>query len=419
MGKSNLLHHKMLEKANVSLICILGMFASFLVSRAGLSIFMFLFGINALRDVPVRQWLQQKWWLLGLAWVGMYALSGLWSTDMDEWNNHVQVKLPFLLMPIAFAWAPPFSQRHLQIFTAAVAGMLVMAAGYTMGKFLSDPQFYIAEYKVSHMLPTLPKKDYIRSSTATALTLVWCIYAWPQLTHKVRVFTGVCIGIIMVYLHILAAKSGLVSLYLFLGMWAIYLTIGRRKLIGLVVLIALPLAGMVAVRAIPTLRERANYIGFTIYMYTHGHSTNNLGDVARLVSYELATDLIRQHPLTGVGAGDMRLEMNKLYTTRYPAIEEHGRLVPHNMFLVVALACGMGTALLFAIWVFWPLAWLRRNRQSFFFFAVWLILFVQLMIEPGLEIQFGVFVYLFFLLLHLREVRQPFNRPALPADDHQ
>jgi hypothetical protein len=28
-------------------------------------------------------------------------------------------------------------------------------------------------------------------------------------------------------------------------------------------------------------------------------------------------------------------------------------------------------------------------------------------------------VYLFFLLLHLREVRQPFNHPALPSGSHQ
>ena len=121
MGKSNLLRHKMLDKANVSLICILGMFASFLVSRAGLSIFMFLFGINALRDVPVRQWLQQKWWLLGLAWVAIFAISGLWSEDKGQWNDHLQTKLPFLLLPLAFSYQPRFSGGQLRFFTISVA----------------------------------------------------------------------------------------------------------------------------------------------------------------------------------------------------------------------------------------------------------------------------------------------------------
>jgi hypothetical protein len=68
--------------------------------------------------------------------------------------------------------------------------------------------------------------------------------------------------------------------------------------------------------------------------------------------------------------------------------------------------------LLFAAWVFFPLVWLRRNRQGFFFFVVWLVLLLELMIEPVLEIQNGVFVYLFFLLLFLAEMRRSGGAPA-------
>ncbi|GAA4463686.1 hypothetical protein GCM10023093_12730 [Nemorincola caseinilytica] len=398
----------MLDKSRVAMICILGMFAGFLVSRAALSVSMFLFGVNAIRDVPPRLWLKQKWWLLGLSWVGMYALSGLWSDDLHEWNDHVQVKLPFLLLPLAFAHQPRFSQRQMEVFTMSGALMLIVAACYSISIFLSDPQHYIQEYKVSHMLPTLPKKDHIRSSIASALFIAWCIYVWPRLQRRnIRWVVGICISLLIVYLHVLAAKSGLVSFYLFVVAWAIYLCFGKKKLLGLAILIAMPLAGMLAIRMIPTLKERANYIGFTIFMYKHGNETHNLGDVGRLVSYQLATDLIKAHPLTGVGAGDIKGEMDKLYMERYPNIDERSRLFPHNQFLTVAVGCGLFAMALFAIWVLWPLTKLRRNRQSFFFFIVWLILLVQLMIEPVLEVQFGVFVYVYFLLLFLQELTSP------------
>jgi O-antigen ligase len=391
------------------------MFAGFLFSRAALSISMFLFGINAIRDVPPREWLRQKWWLLGLAWVLIFAVSGLWSEDKGQWNDHLQTKLPFLLLPLAFSYQPRFSGRQMRFFTVSVAMMLLISAGYTISIFLSDPVYYINEYKVSHMLPTLPKKDHIRSSMAAALFVIWCVYAWPQMTgRRMKLIVGFCMALLVVYIHVLAAKTGLLSFYLFLAAWGIYLSFGRQKLLGIAVIVAMPVVLFIAMRSLPTLRERFVYIGYTIFMYQHNERTDNLGDVARLVSYQLSGKLIAAHPMTGVGAGDMKQQMDAMYEHYYPQTDEHGRLLPHNQFLVVALGCGVPAMVLFIVWVFWPLTKIRRNRQSFFFFIVWFILFIQLMIEPVLEVQFGVFVYLFFLLLMLQELGERAENRLLP-----
>lgn len=403
----------MYDKSSIALICILGMFAGFLVSRVALSISMFLFGINAIRNVPPRQWLRQRWWLLGLVWVAMYALSWFWSDDKGQWSNHLQTKLPFLLLPLAFSYQPRFSPRQIQIFTLSVALMLIGSAGYTIAHFFIDPDFYISEYKVSHMLPTLPKNDHIRSSITAALFVIWCIYAWPQLTTKrVKMLVGICLALLIAYIHVLAAKTGLLSFYLFVAAWGIYMSFGKQRWLGLAVIIAIPLSVTLALKLIPTLRERATYIGYTIYMYNHGHRTAVLGDIARLISYDLASQLIAQHPLTGVGTGDMKADMDKMYFQHHPEINEHGRLLPHNQLLVVGLGCGVPAMLVFIAWILAPLRRLRRNRQSFFFFIVWLILLVQLLIEPVLEVQFGVFVYLFFLLLHLQELGSTVTPPS-------
>lgn len=408
MSKSSFLNDKMLDKSRVAIICIAGMFAGFLVSRVALSFFMFVFGLNGLRGVPVRTWGKQKWWLLGMAWVGMYAVSGLWSADLGEWGQHVQVKLPFLLLPLAFAWQPKFTDRQVEVVTLSMAVMLLIAAGYSVGHFLSDPAFYIKEYKVSHMLPTLPKKDHIRSSMASALFVIWAVYAWPRITRRsMRWLTGICIGLVIAYIHILAAKSGLIALYIFLLAWGVYMLFTKgKRLGGALILIAIPTVIYVASLMVPTLRERITYIGFTIFMYTHNEHTENLGDISRLVSYQIAGDLIKEHPWTGVGAGDMKHEMDAVYAVAHPEMGEYSRLLPHNQFLTVALACGIPAMLLFMAWVIWPLGRVRRNRAGFFFVMTWVVLLMQLMIEPVLEIQYGVFVYLFFLLLQMQELRK-------------
>ena len=65
-----------------------------------------------------------------------------------------------------------------------------------------------------------------------------------------------------------------------------------------------------------------------------------------------------------------------------------------------------------------PLFEIRKDRQGFFFFTVWLILFIQLMIEPVLEVQFGVFVYLFFLIMQKHELKTGRNNMPDQLPEH-
>ena len=394
----------MLDKSNIAIFCIFGMMLGFLFPTVLLSIFTFLFGIYAIRDVPPRRWLQDKWWLTGLLWVAMFALSYFWSDNKALWGAHLQVKLPFLLLPLSFTFLPRFSLKQLQSLTLILAVMLFCAACYSLSFLIRDPVFYITQYRFSNVLPTLPKHDHIRASLMIALFVVWGVYIWPSLADKrIKWVVGCCMAVMVIFLHILATKSGLISLYIFLAGWSIYMLF-RRKLVGLLIIIAIPICFFLAKTFVPTFHERVNYIYYSYFMLKQGDESGNYGDISRLMSYNLATDLIKQHPLTGVGTGDMLSAMDSSYARRYPQVPPAARLLPHNQFLLVGLGCGIPAMLLFAFWVFMPLAALKRNRQSFFFFMVWLIMLLQLLIEPALEVQLGVFVYLFFLLLLKHEL---------------
>lgn len=406
MSKSSFLNNRMLEKSNIALICIFGMFAGFLLSRVALSISMFLFGINAIRDVSPRLWFRNKWWFLGVMWVAMYALTWFWSVDKHNWDIRWQTKFPFLLLPLAFSFMPRFSPRQLQIITISIASLLLAASCYSISFLLLDPAGNIYKYKFAEVLPTLPKDDHVRASVAIALFIIWGIYIWPAIQGRgARWFIGVALSLLTIYIHVLAVKSGLVSFYLFLAGWGLYLAIGKRKLIGLLLIVAIPASVLFGIRYVPTFRARANYIGFSYYMFKHGDLSGNYGDINRLMSYKIALQLIQEHPFTGVGTGDMLTEMDKGYERLYPDVPQHAVLLPHNQFMVVALGCGIPAMLVFTIWFFMPLAKIKRNRQGFFFFMVWLILLFQLMIEPVLEVQIGVFVFLFFLLLQKLELQ--------------
>jgi O-antigen ligase len=248
---------------------------------------------------------------------------------------------------------------------------------------------------------------------ALALYIIWGIYIWPWLQHKsFKWAVGIIIVIFAVYLHVLAAKSGLVAFYLFLLCWSVYLSFARKKMLGLAILVAIPVFVTLAMKFIPTFSERKDYIWYAAMMLMDGDRSGNYGDIGRLMSYKISIRIIKEHPLTGVGAGDVMTEMKKGYDILYPQVEDKARLIPHNQFLIEGMSCGIPAMLVFFAWVCYPLTWIRRNRQSFFFFAVWLLLLTQLMIEPILEVQFGVFVYMFFLLWQ----RQPMPQLSATAD---
>jgi O-antigen ligase len=138
-------------------------------------------------------------------------------------------------------------------------------------------------------------------------------------------------------------------------------------------------------------------------MYKINDKSGRFGDLSRLISFDLATDIIGQHPITGVGAGDVLDEMTKGYIKKYPEVAPENRLIPHNQFLNMAVGTGLVFMILMVIWWLYPLTWCWKNKKGIFIFIGWLVLFSQMMVEPYLEGQFGVFVFTFYaiLLYHL------------------
>ena len=73
---------------------------------------------------------------------------------------------------------------------------------------------------------------------------------------------------------------------------------------------------------------------------------NNKG---RLKTWALTVDMIKDHPLTGVGAGNWQLNMPKYYRGRYSEEDELNWIRPHNDFLWVAAQKGIPGLIIFLI----------------------------------------------------------------------
>jgi O-antigen ligase len=410
-GKNSLVNIAERHKADVAVLMILMMFVGFLCSRALLSLGMFLLGVNALWHVNPKLWFRHLWWLAGVGWVAMYALSYFWSADKQSWATLAQVKLPVLLLPLSFSFLPRFSPRHIAFLTLGAGICLASGAVYSLSFLYQNLDFYLREYNISHMLPTPVYGDYICFSVSCALYIIWNIYVIT--THRVlwlRLFAAMVSLFLAIYIHILASKSGLIALYLFAIAYAVHIVVVSKKVVyGIGLVVVLPIVMWLSLNYIPTLNQRKGHVLYTIQQFRANDNSGKLGDISRLISYDIAIRLIKLQPIAGYGVGDMLSAMRDGYAQWHPQVtEERNKLIPHNQLLTVALGCGVPAATIFILWVLMPLRRIGRNRESFFFFVVWLALLIELMVEPFLEKQFGVFVYLFFLLLfrHLLPAKQ-------------
>ncbi len=379
-----------------AVLCILGL----LVSRSLATLATLLFGMTAIWGVHPKNWLRQRWWWLCVLWLAFIAVTYFWSADKHSWHERIDTKIPFLLLPLAFTFLPALSAKQVLFFTVVAAVMILFGAGYSTWYYINNAAYYNKEYGYSTVLPTPIENDHIVFSLTVALFIVWCAFVFPYIKNKVwKVFIVIITILLTAYLHLLSAKSGLLALYIFAVLWVIYITIKKSKVLGITLIIAIAIFLTVAWNYFPTFRQRVWYSIYSYKVYKEGQNSTNYSDIGRLISDDIAIKLIKEHPLTGIGAGDIYEEMSKGYDRWYPSATAPERLFPHNEFLTVALGCGIPAAIVFTILVLYPLFTIKRNRQGFFTLIVWCMLLIPLLVEPFLEIQFGVFVYLFFLLL--------------------
>ncbi len=377
-----------------------------LCSRAAVSICMIFFGTVALWGVHPREWLKQRWWLLGLGWVALYALSYFWSDDKAMWAEHLQVKLPVVLLPLAFSLLPPFEAREWRIYTAGLTALMLLGAAWSLS-FLwrMDAAAIVHGYKYAHVLRTPVYDDHIAFSTAVAVSIAWIVYVLPMFVRRWEKALLLTAALLLgIYLHVLAAKTGLVALYVFLIGYAAWQFRQNYKR-GLIVLTSVVLAAALAFTALPTLRERIGYSYVTWRSLRLGERNGIYSDAGRLFSYDIALRSIGTHPLGGVGAGDVLSEMHSGYKRFYPEVREAQQLWPHNQWLTCAMAAGIPAALLFTLWLAAPLLRIKRNRAGAFFIIIWAMLLVPLLVDPFMEVQFGVAVFLIFLLVQRATVR--------------
>jgi O-antigen ligase len=341
-----------------------------------------------------------QWYAVLLATLFLWPLiSGIWSSDTTEWWKRVQVKLPFLLFPLAF-WRmgdlPPVFKKYAEYcFIAAV----LVGTGWSCSQYLGNFAAINDSYHYAGVLPTPLDDDHVRFSWAVLIAILLLarrlLHAPPALQPE-KWILGVILVWCIAYLHLLAAKTGLIGLYLAaIVVLMQQLRRGNRK-IGLLAVFLLLLLPVLAYWGLPSFHHRIHYIVYDFNQYSRGVFPGGRPDGARVLSWMGGWQLFTTSPWTGIGYGDTWNAIQQWYSNHFPHTPPHDRLFPSNQYLLYACGTGILGGLTSVVTALYPMLSRMRSRPMVLAFHTGAAFFF--FFEMHLEGQYGVFLYCFFAL---------------------
>jgi len=116
---------------------------------------------------------------------------------------------------------------------------------------------------------------------------------------------------------------------------------------------------------------------------------------AHINLWQNAVELIDDHPLFGVGTGDLKEELSKYYAKNHFNYGLEKNYSPHNQVLHTAVILGIFGCLFLLAMFLVPLFLAFSNKDWVYFFFL-LIVLMNCMTESILEVQKGVLFFAFF-----------------------
>jgi O-antigen ligase len=348
----------------------------------------------------LRNFLQQHQALLGIVALFFAYIVGLsYTHNINEGVNFTFRQNPFLLAPFIFAFYIDKVRVHIRQYFAWFIASNLFAGLVTIWLYqlpeaqavAFTQQFGLLAYPQNNDMaasglhsPFVARIQFVNLVALAAMAACWLLTSASTLFY--RFIWAICLVLLLLisaYVGGRGAQIGLVAaMSVWLFAWAIatlYRPLARRMGkwvamlgLGLGLLGLLSSVPYLAARYIPEVEKRYARMRWELATYQDGsfETYPNKGDftsITRLISWQKAYEVLKLHPITGVGTGDYYDEVQK----RLDADGIGFKVFAHQQFLQIWVMLGIGGLLLFVgAWAYW----LRHIVQNSDFYTATLAL---------------------------------------------
>ncbi len=382
---------------------VVAMMGALFLSRAVLSISMGLFVVLSFCHKDAGKQLKSFFstpllWSMSLLFF-MPLVSGLWSEDKQEWLSVLRLKIPLFVLPLAFAGPLRFSSKKWDLLAYIFIAFTTAGSIWSLFHYAGNIESINESYLKAKSIATLLGNDHVRYSWLVSIVILltaWMV--WKNRKQRLVAFLLILVLCwLIIFLHLLAARTGLFSFYIMLLVAGCWLLIKRtRRWQGATLLLSVLALPFLAWLLFPSFQNRLKYISYDYSYFKDLKYLPGGNDVARVISIRAGWNILKEHPLTGTGAGDIYNKTKEWDRVKYPEILDTDMLYPSSEWLIYGLTCGWIGVLVFTIVILIPffnkrkpwLVWVLLNLTAAFSF----------LFDMGLEVQYGVFVYAFIVL---------------------
>lgn len=382
-------------------LAILSMIAGLFISRATLSLSVLAFVAIATIHKNIKQQITNFFktpWLVGMTLLFFLPfISGLWSADLQEWRGLVRIKSTLLFLPLAFAGSWQLSSNQWRVVALFFVAVVAAGTAWSFRNYWMDRDAISESYLRAKVFLTPLQNDHVRFSWLVAVAALLCLWLVENTQRWLKWTALILVLWFAFYLHLLAARTGLFSLYLMLFYYGFLKLFKQRnwKSVTLILFTAVALP-LLAWQLLPTFQNRIHYFAYDYSFIKSGAYLPGGNDGARMLSLRAGWHLLKTHPF-GVGAGDVFAETNKWYMANVPGMLQSDKLYPSSEWLLYGGTAGWMGVLLFTTVMMVPFFY-KPTNNSFYWQTLCGTAALSFLFDIGLEVQYGVFIYSFLLL---------------------
>ncbi|MEI7802118.1 MAG: O-antigen ligase family protein [Bacteroidota bacterium] len=393
----------------LSLLFMLTLFAGLIFSHALQSISMGLLVANTLVNKEARKNINEYFSdpvliILSLFFL-TFLLSGIYSEDKQYWLQKTNVRLAFILIPLGMITLRSMTHKTFQWLLYFFMWMLVISSICVLINYLENYDAVNGMYSAGQTMET--PYSHVRFSLLVcfAVFIGWYLYQgdFQPLFRGEKYLTLIATIFLIVFLHVMAVRSGLLAFYLcaiFLLLRSVF--IFRKWKRGFLALLLLLLLPFVAYNFFPSVKTKVQYMKYDLDQYFSFNQTAGLSDATRLLSMKNGIEIWKENIWIGVGAGDVKNEALKKYVD--PEIKTASKL-PHNQIVWELASVGVIGFVLFWFASLFPFFY-NRNYADPLFVCLHIILFSSYLTEATIDDSNGNGLYLLFLVLIYFQLRK-------------
>lgn len=336
-------------------------------------------------------------------------LSLVFTSNKADGLQFVINKLPLIVMPLALSRFEKIGFGHLYIllsffvFVALISVSIVLFTYYQNFEMVTDN----LKKGQSVWVPL----NHIRYSLVLTFAFVSAIYL--MIKHAgvfqmkyiyLKYVFGLIAFLLFLTIHVLAIRSGVLTLYLAIFFSLFYYVLKTKKYkifaLSMVLILSVPIVSYFTVESF---QNKLNYMKYDWEQYLKKDIGNN-SDARRLRSYQVGFELAKENFVLGFGVGNTKKGINDYYQEHFSNISIENRLSPHNQFLYTFIDYGLIGLIGLCITLFYPIYWLRDKKGRLLYLLFWIIATVPLMYDISLEMQLGITFFALFSSILLKQI---------------